>query len=184
LSNDFNSAKEALLKYYSDTQISLGARLIGYIVALFTLFEAVSNFSKSGFSDIFLGVTITTDPFTSFAKLALFFVGTWLLIIYIIRTIFRYAACAGFCNYLMGLPPPKDGSKPLNHGAISTKVYRKMLGKRVKVFFIFPFNWFLSGNKGGTQQAHKDLQKDTFSGWIVSIAIGKLVTLALFWLFC
>ena len=37
---EFHRAKESLLKYYSDIQVSLGARLIGLSVALFALVEA------------------------------------------------------------------------------------------------------------------------------------------------
>jgi hypothetical protein len=184
---DFNRAKETLLKYYSDVQISLGARLLGFGVVLFALIEAYRNFngagSGKGLFELMFDPT-AVYPLFSLLKGMLFLSGVLFLIVYLVRTVFRYAAISGFCCNIQTVEP-FDGSSV--HGEISKKVYNKMLrndkDQCAHVFVWFPFSWFMTGDRtvDGKMEdvAKKEMDKDIMSGWIVSLFAGIIITIAL-----
>lgn len=188
LNEEFNRAKEALLKYYSDVQVSLGARLIGFSVALFALFEAFGNFSFSGLSgklsEIIFGETVT-PPFLALMQGILFFLGTLILVIYMVRTILRYASVSGFCNALQGVAPFPVDAETVVHAKIVQTAYRNMLndnnGKGSRVFFVFSFSLFIGGDIGKDEK--KRMEKDNYLGWFWCILIATMLTVVLFVLF-
>ncbi len=181
---DFNRAKESLLKYYSDVQVSLGARLIGFGVALFTLLEAFRNFNSDKLSQMIFG-EILTFPLLPLIQGILLFHGILLLVTYMVRTILRYAAISGFCNALVGVVPFKINDETIVHAEISKKAYEIMNlgseGKGTRVFRIFPFGFFLGGDMGEGEKER--MKRDNYLGWFWSLLIGALITFAMFILF-
>lgn len=171
---DFNDAKNALLNYYSGIQISLGTRL-GFGAVLFTLFQ-VANWNTTGLS------AISTFKLSFFPiKLILFWLAVFTLILYMVRTLFRYASVSGYLDSIMTLNL-FENIQDSPHASICAESYQKMVAEKVKVFFFFPFNWFLSGIMGAdTDLSNTFNVKSNFKGWALSVLISAFLSSVLFW---
>lgn len=178
LNDNFNRAKEALLKYYSEVQVSLGARLIGLSVALFALLEAFKNFNADG-----LSLTLYVNSSFSFSKIFLFFFGILLLTVLMVRSIFRYATISGYCNKILVLPPFEEEKDTVIHAEIAKKAYQSLFNDKGKctssVFYCFPSSFFLEGERGKIENKDAIARRDVASGWIWSIVVGIIITFAL-----
>jgi hypothetical protein len=101
---DFKDAKAAVLSYCSSAQTGAGALLIGYSVALFTLFTLFKDLESTGLGYLFnfgkpdwINWLVEND----YIKFGLLLVGAVLITTLIVRTIHRYAAYSGISNYVM-----------------------------------------------------------------------------------
>lgn len=168
---DYYNAKNTLLKYYSDVQISLGTRILALGAIIFALFQA-----------------------TNYADLAIFSVPFYfaliVVILPIIRTAFRYAAISGYCNSIITHKTP-DKIEMSIHSSICALSYEKM----DKVFMVFPSDLFFAGTlpKNIPSEASNDDSKQKISkwdgwmrsllGWLISLVIAEVLALALVWMF-
>ena len=115
---------------------------------------------------------------------------TVLVVMLLIRTIFRYAAISGYCNSIIVLEPPEKIEKSL-HAPICADSYQSMNNERV--FIIFPANLFFSGTltersnlEHDTSKKHTSkryLQMSNIAGWFVSLFFAAILSLALVWMF-
>jgi hypothetical protein len=178
---DFVNAKSALLKYYSDIQISLGARLIGFGVAIFTLLQVV-NWNKTGLSEVF-SASFSSGIVTFALKLVPFFVAVLILMTYSVRTIFRYASVSGVCNSIIGINISNIDQNDPVHYAICKRSYEDMLTAKIRVFKWLPFEWFLTGaTMGGKEKDKERNARANALGWFVSIFIAFFASVILLWL--
>jgi hypothetical protein len=190
---EFNNAKSSFLKYYSDIQISLGARLIGFSVAIFTLIQVV-NWNKTGLAQVF-HLSFTSGIVAFDLKFIPFLVAMTLIMVYIARTIFRYAATSGLCNSLIILYPSEIDDKISVHHAIAKKAYQNMKKRNEKIFVWLPFHWFIAGpdieNKEANDVKSNDDKKEmvaektsysNFYGWIISWLFAILFSFMLLWI--
>lgn len=195
----FNEARSSVLSLFLSAQTSLATLLIGYAVALFTLFELFKDLGN-GLSEKFqLGITFNIIPVDAFSwlKLALLFIGALLLTTYIVRTIHRYAAYSGMSNNVICMAPFEFESKtdkvtpiefnPINlrcnslQCAIMRKAYNDMKNQGQNAFLL-PFNWFFTGQE--MPNGDKSNSWETRLGWLFSglIALGLVVgILILLW---
>lgn len=180
---EFHRAKESLLKYYSDIQVSLGARLIGLSVALFALVEAFKNFNSEGLS-VILGQNLSTNQFFAVLKLIILFHGILLLMVLMVRSIFRYASVSGFCNKIQVLPPFGVNENTIVHAQVAYRAYKKMFDDKGEctehVFFCFPISYFLEGYRGSSEGADDNRRRDTALGWFWATVFGFIITVSLF----
>lgn len=169
--NEFNSTKNALLKYHSNIQSSLGTRLFAFSVLLFTLFQISSWNNNQGLTAI---IGSTSTIYSSF-KLTLFFLAIYVIFVYIVRTIFRYASMSGICNWLIVILPLSNPAKSL-HSSILADVYQKMICYNTKIFGIFPSYWFISGVLCDDEELSGRWNKKSICyGWITSGVIGFFI---------
>jgi hypothetical protein len=167
-STEFNAAKSTLLKYYSDLQNSLGVRLFAFSVLLFTLFQITSWNSSQGLSAIWDG----TFSISSLFKITLFLLAIFVIISYMVRTIFRYASLSGICNWIIVIEPFSNGTKSIQ-AAICAEIYQRMVCRETHVFVRFPFQWFVSGTLGDDEELNRKWNNvSNFYGWSVSLIIG------------
>ncbi len=180
---EFNRAKDALLKYYSDVQVSLGARLIGLSVALFALLEAFKNFNSEGLS-LICGQNLVSNQFFANIKLIILFHGILLLMVLMVRSVFRYASISGFCNNILVLPPFEIKENTIVHAQVANSAYSNMFNKEGKciqhVFFCFPASYFFEGYRGNSEGVGDKRRRDVVLGWFWAIVIGLIITIALF----
>lgn len=177
----FDNAKNTVLSYCSSTQTSLGALLIGYAVALFTLFELFKDLGRGGLANSFqLGIKIEAINSligNSYVKLGLLFIGALLITTYIVRTVHRYASYSGLYNCVMYMEPPLEKIKGMSlQYAILKKAYGEMKreGRRA---FLLPFNYFFTGEE--VEGTGKEKRKGTFYGWMLSVIIAVFLVVGL-----
>jgi hypothetical protein len=170
--SEFSSAKNALLKYFSDLQNSLGLRLFAFSVLLFSLFQIASWNNNKG-----LTALMDSNPYVSAIRLGLFFSAVLFVLIYMVRTVFRYASISGICNQIIILEP-FDSKYQSIQAAICYTIYPNMVLHEKKVFYEFPFQWFVGGTICSNDEANnKFIKKENRKGWLVSfgIAFGLLI---------
>ena len=168
----FEDVKNSLLCYYGDCQSSSGTRLLGYIVALFTLVEVARIGQSSN---------------ESWLKFSIFFSGIVFLMIMIVRTSFRYAAFSGFCSYLIDIWEPTNFGKNSKgivtenvskHAQVNEAFVKEMEERGTKVFWLFDFELFVtcSAPRENTEQDLERRKKETtrknIKGWFISFAFG------------
>jgi hypothetical protein len=167
-STEFNAAKNTLLKYYSDLQNSLGVRLFAFSVLLFTLFQITSWNNSQGLTAIWGG----TISILSIFKITWFFLAIFVIISYMVRTIFRYASLSAICNWIIVVEPFSNGTKSIQ-AAICAEIYQRMVCHETQVFIRFPFQWFVSGTLGEDEDLNRKWNNvSNFYGWLVSFIIG------------
>jgi hypothetical protein len=99
------SAKQALLKHYTDEQNGQITRLLGFAVGLFTLLQLAQSLGDKAFNQIFIcfpSLIQFTQPWEGDVLKTLFlFLGTWVILYFILRSIFRFAVFGLFTSYVM-----------------------------------------------------------------------------------
>jgi len=117
----FIEVKNALLRYYSESQTSQGARLIGFVVALLTFLQLVQ-----------VGGLLSK----------ILFIGIFGLTVYIVRSIFRFAVFGMLCSSLISISP-KDLKESQN---IHLAIHYAAIGKieSIRIYLIFRLSWFIS----------------------------------------
>jgi hypothetical protein len=84
----------ALLSQYTAQQNGQGTRLIGFVVGLFTLLQLTQALDQSALSRIFpnfISFLQLTAPWGDFLKVLFLFMGTWVILYFILRSIFRFS---------------------------------------------------------------------------------------------
>ena len=170
--NIFEETKNALLRYYSDVQTALGARLIGFTVALFTLLQVVqpSLFNKASML-LPIPPVINIGNFAISWKPCVLFLGVLVLMVFIIRTIFHYAIYGKLLSQLIVISPFDIPENQSAHDLILAKIGERTRNwQTIKIYLVFPFNCFYPiGAK---------------CGWIVSVTLAFVSTwllLGLMW---
>jgi len=178
--NEFQETKSALLSYFADSTTAMGARLIGYAVALFTLLQTVQTSGEGKFSRFmpYFPPLVNLDVPVAW-KTPLLCILVFFLMTLTVRTVFRYATYMGLCHYLMEVKE-SDGVEPSQIAdmdpmqAAYFKVMNRMVNvKKVKLFGIFPIKFFL------TSELYKWENK---VGWLISLSFAFILTTFLLWL--
>ena len=144
----FREAKSALIHHYASNRASHGVHLIGFTAGLFTLIQIVQNSESQPLSGIFKNVSVIFSGIPpiigEFFKLMVFFVGIWVLLFFIIRTIFRFAVFAYFAEYSLavGAKETYRRSEPI-HEAIHLIVIEKVIEANKRLYWRFPLSWFV-----------------------------------------
>lgn len=197
---EFYATKGALLQYYSSMQASQATRLIGFVIALFTLIQAVQNLKESYLSSLFptlagalesvLVVSPTLVVLLDFIKLGGLFVGIYLLMLFVMRTIFRFSVFSYLASHLAdvkesdvyGTNDEKNGNKPKLSdedimARIRMKTSERLLNRDPKLF-VFPIKWHFSAlvSSGNKQTPRKTNDR---WGWRVCCLLALLSSLFL-----
>lgn len=170
----FEEAKSSLLRYYSELQSSQATRLIGFAVALFTLVQTVQSAHQNGLSVIFRIELNIPTPNT--VGLVLFSGGIFVLVLLIVRTIFRYAALACFVERVTELQPNHVEEGRSFQTDVHYRVSDEFSKDRPKLYFgLFPATWFI---RTGAESS----KRETTIGLIVTVAISLVLAFFLLWL--
>jgi len=108
-SERIDEAKGILLRYYTDQQTSQSARLIGFVVALFTLLGAVQISKSNPLSTAFNNFPFLFDKEIASAinwsilKFPLFFASVCILNFFIVRAIYRFSVYGFLSSCLIDL---------------------------------------------------------------------------------
>lgn len=172
----FNETKNALLRHYASNQSSQSARLIGFLIGLFTLLQTVQQSQKEPLAGIFKNIefALTFEIHPSVGdvfKLFFFSVFVWVSLVFIVRTIFRFQLFSYSSNYLitLKLSDLSEHSKKAIHSAIQEATFDKVCAQNV--FGIFRLSWFISRDTG---EEHR-------IGLILCMFLAFLATLILIW---
>ena len=172
----FNETKNALLRHYASNQSSQSARLIGFLIGLFTLLQTVQHSEKEPLAGIFKNIefalTFEIHPIVGdMFKLLLFSVFVWVSLVFIVRTIFRFPlfSYSSDCLITLKLSDISENSKKPIHSVIQEATFDMVCAK--KVFGIFRLSWFISR---GTGKEHR-------TGVILCMFLAFLATLILIW---
>ncbi len=160
--DDVREAKNSLIKYYSDQQGSQSTRLVGFAVGLFTLLGLAQVSFDKGLREVysnFQGFVVFTDIpwFWDFCKVVFLLFSTWLILFFIVRSIFRYAMFGYMSTILMNLPRDvaeqiivenaKKEEVPVfidrQQWAFNVATMRALY-KDVHLFWIFRARWFFT----------------------------------------
>lgn len=168
--------RSALLRYYTDQQVSQSARLIGFTLALFTLFQIVQSSRTDRFSYIFPAlINIDVSPCLKFL---FFFCLVWVLFIFLIRAIFRFSVfglASGHAIFVTdsevqkmrdeqkGKNEPEKDEFHIFHDA----VFKRLSEKRV--FGFIRVEWFYAVGKEAI-------------GYLISVIFGFVFSVLLLWL--
>jgi hypothetical protein len=167
----FEETKSSLLRYHSELQSSQAARLVGFAVALFTLIQTVQTARQNGLSVIF-GVELNI-PIPSSVGLLSFSAGIFILMLLIIRAIFRYAAIASLAQRLIELEPFHIEEGRSFHNDVAYKACEKFSKERSKLYIgLFPAIWFV-------RTGFETSKNENLKGLIVSALIGFVLTVVL-----
>jgi hypothetical protein len=155
-------AKHELLSNFTAQQNSLGTRLIGFIAGLFVLLQLSQTSNQYKLASVypnFPEIIVADIPFLwDSLKVAFLFFGTWILLVLVLRSIFRYAVFGKLASYAMWVTSNEAKEivrvrvkeyemKPMAFEfreiwalsqATAKKVYKE------KLYWIIPANWFLS----------------------------------------
>ena len=174
--SQFSEDRDVLLRYYSEIQSSQSARLIGFSVALFTLLQMVQLSGQGTFSKIFPFVSMSVPSWLitilNFVVFLIFLGTVFLLNLYIIRSIFRYAVYGLLISQLMYVSqtvakPQKDES----FLRVISKIAVERIEKR-KLYTFIPLIWFISA---------KRFERDNKKGWLFSGFLAIVLALSFLW---
>ena len=157
---DFVNAKNGLLKYYTDSQTSLATRFFAFVTAIFAMTVALgSNLLFNSFNVSFFH---GSEAFS--AKLLVFVVGSFVLLIYAVRTVFRYAVFAGLCNRVLVVRLEELDGKNSIHDEIHWNAIERL--KPYKLFIWFKAQYFIEDAR-----QKEDIRK----GWVISFLIALVL---------
>jgi len=190
--SQFKEAKNSVLSFCSASQTTLGTLLIGYAVALFTLFELFKDLGNGGLAARFqMDIKISWLNWfvgNSYVKFILLFAGALLLTTYIVRTVHRFAAYNGITNYILYMETcPKIEGRSF-HYSILNKAYNDMKAEKRRAFLL-RFNWFVTGDENNETQKSKTKKSsgeklrvnisETTIGWLLSGVIAFVLVIGL-----
>lgn len=162
--NEFNNAKNALLRYYSSLQTSHGALMIGFTVALFTLIQFAQN--------VYLQIS-SIFPISIPRELALsivMFVSILILTGLIIHAIFRIAFYGRFTIELMWIEVGEVSREPV-HGQIH-KILCDKVANSDKLLRLLPARYFI----------HKEKDSEIWKGYVSCLVLAIVPTLIILFL--
>ena len=162
---DFINAKNSVLKYYTDSETSLATRFFAFVTAIFALVIAFgSNVLHRSFE-----ITVLNSQVAVALKLIFFAVGSFVLLVYAVRTVFRYAVFAGLCNRVLLVRSNEIDKAKALHEEIHFKAIQK-LEQDGKLYWRIDPKYFISRTDEGI---------DNKKGWYISIvvALGLIVPL-------
>lgn len=170
----FEEAKSDIQHFYSDIQTSQSARLLGFVGALFVLIKAVQDSASEQLSKIFTFTFPINLPdfgaYPRYAELLLLFLVVWVLMTFIMRTVFRFSAYGSLLNYLIDLPPIKKISNQNIHKEINDEVQKWVKKDGVKLYVLVPITWFIYSKEAKSKWRY---------GWVLSFATAFILTLIL-----
>ncbi len=185
-------ARAVLLKHYTDEQTAQGTRLIGFVAGLFALYQLTLN----SISSESLGNIVITmfSSSTNFITIFLLVAGTTVILVFIMRTMLRYAVFGHMVTILIQIDQGEIRKllsyefknkwkeyklRPLLaylHLSVSRCIYLDKI-----VFFIFPARYFLSVDKEPKIQVYfPDRTKRGYVGlFALSMSFSILLVLVL-----
>ena len=143
--NEFNEAKNALLRHFSSQQTSHGALIIGFTVSVFTLLQVVQNATRlsSFFSAPF---QIELAPNLAGFKFWILFFSISFLISLLIYSFFRFIVYGYFSSAIIGVKADDKMEEPI-HDRIVDACWNSIKNK--KLLLIFPMMWFATRGEEG-----------------------------------
>lgn len=184
--NDLEEAKRTLLDHYRNILTSQATRLIGFAAALFTLLQAVQTSKASPLSEIFSIPTFIDlsifSPYAGTVQLIALLLLIWGLLVFMIRTIFRYSVYAKICERISTCPLIKwdketkrayDNGETSIQGLVITKIVSEMKASKEVVYWRFPCTLFISSDA---------LKRENRRGWLWCLVISLLLTIVILWL--
>jgi len=174
--DNFIQMKNALLRYFTNQQISQATRLIGFGVVLFALLQTVQHSCQEPLASIFstmAKIIMPSEvwmPLAEVLKFHLLLILIVILLTYIIRTIIRFSLFSYLAEYLMEVTEPIKESKYKAYKMLYEAASEKLKKRGKKLYWIFPLKW--------------SLPEESTKGWIVctlaSIPLA-LILLGLLW---
>lgn len=175
----FEETKSALLRHYSEQQTSQGTRLIGFAVSFFTLIQTVQVSYSDKLAEVF--APLNQLPLPSFAVvvkplllLSMFSIAS-ILMIFIVRTVFRFAAVAILIQSLLELPPTTNDANQSLTTVISNRMREEFEKRNAKLYWLFPATWFVKRDSDRGRRENRN-------GWCLSLSIAVFLNLILFML--
>lgn len=178
--SEISSVRNTLLKHYGDQQRSQGTRLIGFVAGLFALWTLTSDVLRLSQVFEFPYIPWLTDWVLSlepwlvdFSKIAFLFLGTSVILYFILRAIFRYSFYGHMVNAVIYIPKEeiekllKEEKHARNlrmnnlyslHLATTFYVYS------CKKIFRLPARWFFSLGSIGKAYPNKEIIGNCFLG--------------------
>lgn len=191
----FMDSKSTLTKYYDSLRNSCAVRIIGFTAGLFTLIQTFQTSKDYPLSNLFHYLPTVKIDFLSIEaiellKLAFFFTGASLLLLLIIRSIFKFALYSCYANQLLWIDQNEMKYLPefLQEKTVDIKLHetagRKIAGnlkdsegnviqKRMKLYWLFPYDWFITG---------ATWSKKSRRGFLLCIGFSIIFTLIFFFL--
>jgi hypothetical protein len=184
--NRVDKIKSDLLSYYSSQQISQGARLVGFAVGTFTLLQVVLH--QNHISEIFpdARLILTSNEFLvsdGFWKVFILALGTFMLLVWLIRAIFRFAVFSCLANWTK-LVYHKKVQEYISSSKDELSIHAAVMGcARIKyseeknhkhLYWLLPSAWFFP--------FFPEEKTETWKGGIVVTMLAFVSTLTLFWL--
>lgn len=174
---EFDKGKNSLLRHYSDIQTSSVTRLIGFVAGLFTLIQTVQTSKIYKISDVFvIPISIPIPDYilamTPLLRLLLFAGAVFVLVFYIVRTMFRFAAFNDLKESLLALSlsslPEEPSADTSIEEIIATNVLTYLRGRKAqaKVYGI-PVTWFIRSDL---------LKKENTCGLKFAISLSAFLT--------
>lgn len=196
---EFKEGKDSLLRYYADILTSSVTRLIGFVAGLFILIQTVQTSKIYPISNVFpiqilTSITIN-EPYLSIVlsiRLVLFGLAIFVLMLYIVHTIFRFAAfnmiretllAQKFAPYLlkeMLTEMPEEMRKEMTPNTsiqeiINTRVLFDLKKAKLKrKVYRVPITWFI--------QSESLLEKDNKCGSRLTFSLSVVLTILFIWI--
>lgn len=195
-----DNTKDSLLRYYTDQQTALSARLIGFVVALFTLIGAVQLSKSEPLFSTFASIPfpygreIASAINWSIFEFIFLFLLVFTLAFFITRSIFRFSVY-GFLSSCLISMKQKDVEETLRkykdlidkqslYWVLHLTTYEEMCSCRKLAYWLFPAKWFVGGGVPKTDVSGNDVKTDTWKGYLVIIIASfslTVIILGLLW---
>jgi hypothetical protein len=108
---DFESARKELLAHYTAQQNGQSSRLLGMVVGLFTLLQLTQLMKNSPLGEIFTSfpaISPYLSPYwTDLLKVIFLSAGVWLVLLFLLRSIFRFSVYGHMASSIIGISKEK-----------------------------------------------------------------------------
>ena len=146
-----SEARKAVQTYYADQQSQQGARLVGFVIGLFTLLQlaqASKNLRLSGvFPNFPKVIEAINAPFWDFLKVLFLLAGTTIIMFFIFRTIFRYSLYGVMASQVFIVKESEIEKYKQDSDYNELHAFNQVVAvdayKNKKVFWL-PARWFMS----------------------------------------
>ena len=160
--DNFEKAKHSLLSHHTAQQNSQATRLIGFVAGLFVLLQLTQTSKLYELTNVFPNfptiIVFGDSPVLwDFLKVVFLFMGTWAILFFILRAIFRYAVFGKIAFSAMWVTMDdakvfvrdytrKEKKNPVEFEFREIWVLNQAASKKVyheKIYLILPAKWFL-----------------------------------------
>lgn len=191
--DDIEKARHELLSHFTAIQNNQGTRLIGFVAGLFVLLQLTQTSKAYLLATIFHSfptITVLGDASLFWLwdslKVAFLFAGTWAVLFFVLRTIFRYSVFGKMSSYAIWVTKDdaKDfvrayakakNMKPVEFEFRKTWVLAEAAAKKVyheTIYWKLPARWFLGFGLPGCPPCEN-------KGYYFSSAVSSVLTILL-----